>query len=539
MLAGTPVILLREGTTRESGKDAQHTNIEAAKSVAESLRSTLGPRGMDKMLIQPSGDVVITNDGATILRSMEIDHPAAKMLVEVAKAQDEACGDGTKTSVILAGELLRGAEGLLDDGIHPTLITLGYRLAADRAIRKLGEVQRALPVADTEELLRVAMTSMMSKGVASDRRFLADLTLRAVRKVAEPFGGSLRFDRKNVQLVKRQGGDLQASEYVEGLVLDNPVVNSGMPRAVQEARIALLSSGLEVRKGEINREIRISDPGEIEAYLAEEDRLVQEMVASLLRSGANVVFCEKSIDEVAQSHLARAKVLAVSQVKRSDLELLSKATGADLLSQWSELESGALGQAARVEERKVGDDHLTLVLGCRHAKAVSLLVRGGTEHVTEEAERSLVDALSTVGLALEDRKVVTGGGAMAIELAADLRDFATTIGGREQMAVRAFADALEVIPMTLAENAGMDKVGSLIELRRRHKLGERNAGIDVIGAQIADMSTVAVEPVRVGRQAIQSATEAAVMILRVNETIAAKGGRGAGGGSDDFPRGQA
>ncbi len=537
MLAGTPVILLREGTTRETGKDAQHANIDAAKTVADMLRTTLGPRGMDKMLVQPSGDVIITNDGATILRSMEVEHPAAKMLVEVAKAQDESCGDGTKSSVILAGGLLKAAEELLDEGIHATIICQGFRLAAERAATVLEGLQRKVSREDTPALRLVAMTSMISKGVAMDRAFLADLTVRAVREVAEPSGEGLRCDRKNIQLVKKQGGDLTDTEFVEGLILDKEIVNAAMPRHVDGARIALLESALEVRKGEISREVHISAPAEIEAFLAEEDRMVQAMVASVVTSGANVVVCEKGIDDVAQSHLARAKVLAVGHVKRSDMELLSRATGADLLSQWSELDPGSLGHAERVEERKIGEHRLTFVLGCKNAKAVSLLLRGGTEHVVDEAERSLVDAISTVGLSLEDGAVVTGAGAAAVEMAADLREYATTVSGREQMAVKVFADVLETIPMTLAENAGMDKVGTLIELRRRHKLGEKTTGVDVLGAKVADMSAVAIEPPRVGRQAIQSATEAAVMILRINDTIAAKGGHGAGAGGLPSPTG--
>ncbi len=531
MFAGTPVILLREGTTREEGKDAQHANIEAARAVSDALRSTLGPRGMDKMLVEASGDIVITNDGATILRSMEVEHPAAKMLVEVAKTQDQECGDGTKTSVILAGELLRSAGGLLDQGIHPTSITQGFRLAAERATSRLTEGARAVPRDQEEVLHKVAMTSMMSKGVSSDRAFLAGLTVRAVRAIAEPVGAAWKCDRKNIKLVKRQGGNVDSTELVEGLILDKPVLHVGMPKEVHGARVALMEGALEVRKGEVTREVKITDPRAMEAFLAEEDRMLRAMVEAVTRSGANVVVCEKGIDEVAQQYLARAKVLAVSQVKRSDMDLLAKATGADLLSRWEELEPGSLGQAARVEERKVGEEKMTFFLGCQGAKAVSLLIRGGTEHVVDEAERSLVDAISTVGLVIEDGAVTTGAGASAIEVSSDLRNYADTVGGREQMAVQAFADAMDVLPMTLAENAGMDKVGTLLELRRRHRLGEKDLGIDVLEGRLADMSEVAVEPVRVGRQAILSATEAAVMILRVNDIIAAKGGHGAGGPS--------
>ncbi len=522
MLAGTPVLLLREGTERAEGKDAQRENIRAARALAESIRSTLGPKGMDKMLVDSAGDVVITNDGATIVQEMEIQHPAAKMLAELAKSQDLECGDGTKTSVILAGELLHKAEELLEEHIHPTVITQGYRLAAQRAIEQLREVGRPVHRGDRDLLRRIAMTSMISKGVASYREQLADLAVGAVEAVLEEHEGRFTFDKRNVQIVRRTGGDISHSELLEGHILELEVAHSAMPRTVAPAHLALLAGAVEVRKTELSAEIRITAPDQMQSFLSEEERLVAEMVDSVRRTGANVLVAEKGIDDLAAEHFARAGIYAVRRAKRADLELLAKATGAEIVSRPEELRSSDLGTAARVEERHIGEDRLTFVTGCEGARSVSLLLRGGSEHVLAEVERSLVDALSTVGGAIEDGLVVTGAGAAAIELSLRLRDLAARIGGREQIAVERFADALEVIPSTLAENAGMSTLDALIELRRRHASGERDAGVDVLNARIADMREVAVEPIRVGRQAIQGATEAAAMILRIDDVIASR-----------------
>ncbi len=522
MLAGTPVILLREGTERAQGMDAQKEIIRAARAVADSIRSTLGPRGSDKMLVDSLGDVVITNDGATILQKMEVQHPAAKMLVEVAKAQDQECGDGTKTSVILVGELLRRAEELMEEKVHPTIITRGYQMAAEKALEVLRSIGRPVGLADTELLRRVAMTSMISKGVSGYRTDLATLAVRAVTEVIDERDGGFRFDRKNIQIVKRQGGDIPDSEVVEGHIVEQAAVHPDMPKLVTNARIALVEAAIEVKKTEFASEIRITEASQVQGFLDEEARMVQTMVDAIVRSGANVVFSEKGIDDVAAEHLAKAGVYAVRRTKRTDLELLARATGARLVARPVDIGSDDLGRSGRVEERKIGDDRLTVVTDCPHARAVTLLVRGGSQHVVDEVERSLEDAIMTVGIALEDGQLVTGAGAAAVELASRLREFAVTVGGREQMAVEAFANALEVIPLTLAENAGMDTIDALIELRRQHKAGDVHVGVNVLEGRISRMDDVAVEPLRVDRQVILSATEASVMLLRIDDVVSSR-----------------
>ena len=535
MLAGTPVILLREGTERAEGKDAQRDNIRAAYAISDSLRTTLGPRGMDKMLVSPSGNVVITNDGATILKEMEIQHPAGKILVEVAKTQDLECGDGTKTSVILTGELLHRAEELLDQKIHPTAITQGYQLAAEEALRILTQLGRPVHRTDVDELRRIAMTSMISKGVSGLRELLGRLAVQAVLEVIEEREGRVRFDRKNIQMVKKQGGEVRDTELLEGRIIDQEALHSAMPRRVSPARIALLEGAFEVQKTEFSSEIRITSPEQVGSFRAEEDRMLQVMVDAVIASGANVVICEKGIDDVVGEHLARAGVYAVRRAKREDLEMLAKATGARLVVRPKDLTAADLGAAKQVEERKIGDGKLTLVTGCEHARSVSLLIRGGTEHVVDEVERCFTDALSTVGIALEDGLILTGAGATAVELSLRLRSFASGVAGREQVAVRVFAEALEVIPKTLAENAGMDQIDALIDLRRRHANGELHAGVDVLGARIAPMDAVAVEPIRVSRQEIEGAVAAATMLLRIDAVISAR--RTGGAGSPSGPAG--
>ncbi|HYA57708.1 MAG TPA: thermosome subunit beta [Thermoplasmata archaeon] len=522
MLAGTPVLVLREGSGRSRGDDARRQVLEVAKSVSEVLRSTLGPRGRDKMMVDGMGDVVITNDGATILKEMEIQHPAGKMLAEVAKTQDQECGDGTKSSVILTGELLHQAEALLDEKVHPTQITLGYQRAAERALALLNEITRPVGPSDVEELKRIAMTAMISKGVKEFREGLASMAVRASKEVVEEVGGQLRFDRKNIQIVKRQGGEIHDSELIEGHIVEQERVHPEMPKLVEGARIALLESALEIKKTEFNAEIRIQEAGKLEGFLQEEARQIQRLVDAVVASGANVVFDEKGIDDVAAEHLANAGVYAVRRVKRSDIEALAKSTGARIVARATDLDPKDLGVAGRVEERKIGEDRLTFVSGCPRARAVTLLVRGGAQHVVDEGERSLVDAISVVGLALEDGRLLTGAGAAAIELSLRLKDYAATVGGREQMAVDAFARGLEVIPATLAENAGMDVIDTLIELRRRHKSGDLHAGVDVLNGRVDDMRATAVEPIRVARQEILGAVEAATMLLRIDDVIASK-----------------
>jgi thermosome len=522
MLAGTPVILLREGSERSEGSEAQRNIIQTARAIADTMRSTLGPRGLDKMLVDSMGDVVITNDGATILQKMEVQHPAGKMLAEVAKAMDQECGDGTKTSVILTGELLRKAEDLMAEKLHPTVITRGYQIAAARALEYLGTLGRPVRIGETDLLERIAMTSMASKGVSGHRSELAKLTVKAVSAVLDRRDGTVRFDRKNVQIVKRQGGEIHDTELLEGHVLEQEAVHPDMPKQVSEARIALVAGAFETKKTEFSEEIKITSPSQVQSFLDEEARVLEGMVDSMVRSGANVVFTEKGIDDVVATHLARAGIYAVRRAKHSDLELLARATGARLVARPTDLDPSDLGSAARVEERKIGDDRLTLVTGCPKARAVTILVRGGAQHVVDEVERSLIDAVMTVGIALEDGRVVTGGGATAIELSQHLRDYASTVGGREQLAVEAFASALEVVPAALAENAGMDIINTLIELRRRHKGGDKHVGVDAPGGKVAEMDTIAVEPLRVARQEVEGATEAATMLLRIDDVIASK-----------------
>ncbi len=528
MLAGTPVILLREGSERTEGSEARRDIFQTVRAVAEAIRPTLGPRGLDKMLVDSLGDVVITNDGATILQKMEVQHPAGKMLAEVAKAQDQECGDGTKTAVLLTGELVRKAEDLIAEKLHPTVITRGYQIAAARALEHLATLGRPVGRSDTEELERVASTSMISKGVAAYRGPLAKLAVRAVTAVVDPAGGALRYDRKNVQILKRQGGEIGDTELFEGHVLEQEALHPRMPKVVSDARLALLAGAIEGKKTEFSEEIKITAVDQIQSFLDEESRALDAMVEAITTSGANVVITEKGIDDVAAERLARRGIYAVRRAKHSDLELLARATGARLVARPIDLVASDLGAAARVEERKIGDDKLTLVSGATKARAVTLLVRGGTQHVVDEVERSLLDATVALGVALEDGRLVTGAGASAIELSQHLRDFASTVGGREQLAVEAFASALEVVPAALAENAGMDVLNTLIELRRRHKNGEPNVGVDAIEGQVADMSKTAVEPLREGRQEIEGAAETATLLLRIDDVIASKrGGPGA------------
>jgi thermosome len=542
MMGGqTPIFILKEGTTREKGKGAHSNNIAAAKAIADAIRSTLGPRGMDKMLVDSMGDVVITNDGVTILKEIDVEHPAAKMLVEVAKTQDAECGDGTTTSVILAGELLRKSEELIDANVHPTVITGGYRMAADKAIEVLENLSLKVTIKDTEKLRKIATTSLRSKIADAANELLADIAVRAIVSVAEKRGDHYVVDVENVQVVKKQGGSLEDTELIEGVILDKEPVHSSMPQFVKSPRIALVDSSLEIKKTEVEAKIQIRDPSQLKAFLDEEEATLKSMVDTVKASGANVLFCQKGIDDLAQHYLAKSGIYAVRRVKKSDMEKLAKATGGKVVSSLKDLNKDVLGDAGTVELRQIGEDKMTFVTGCKRATAVSILLRGGTEHVVDELERSLHDALSVVGVAIEDGRLNAGGGASAIELALQLRDYASTVGGREQMAIDAFADALEVVPKTLAENAGLDPINSILDLRKAHKSGQKYAGLNVISGKVVNMvQQDVIEPLRVGTQAIQSATEAAVMILRIDDVIASKtsspsppGGGGMGGGGDE------
>src|SRR2546426_4170453 len=534
MPAGTQIFVLKEGTRREKGKGAQFNNIAAAKAVADAVRSTLGPRGMDKMLVDSLGDVVITNDGVTILKEMDREPRAAKMLVGVAKPRDEEAGEGRTTAVILAGELLKKAEDMIEQNIHPTVIAGGYRLASEKAREVLDKISSKVSIKDADALKKVAITAMASKSSSGHRDHLSEIVVKAVTTVAEARAdGTYYVDDDDIQITKKQGGSIADTELVEGVIVDKERVHPGMPAQVENAKIALIDAALEVKKTEIDAKIEITDPSQLQAFLSEEENMLRRMVDTVKKSSATVVFCQKGVDDLAQHFLAKENIYTVRRVKKSDMEKLAKATGGKVVTKLDELSKSDLGNAKLVYEKKIGDDEMTFVTGCKNPKAVSILIRGGTEHVVDEVERSLEDALSVVACAVEDGKVITGGGASATEIALGLRDYASSVGGREQIAIEAFADAIEIIPRTLAENAGMDPIDVLIELRKEHKKGNKYAGVNVFTGKVSDMRKEnVVEPIRVGAQAISSATDAAVMILRIDDVIAARtgeGGKGAGG----------
>jgi len=524
MLGGQPVIVLKEGTESTRGKTAHSNNIMAAKAVADAVRSTLGPKGMDKMLVDSMGDIVITNDGATILKELDIEHPAAKMVVEVAKTQDNECGDGTTSAVVLAGELLKKSETLIDQNVHPTVISNGFRLASHEAIRILKEIGFEVSATDKKTLKLIATTAMTGKGVGGERDILADIAVDAVTSVAEMRDGKHQADIDNIQVEKKHGGAVSDTKLIKGLVLDKERVHPRMPKVVKEAKVALVDSALEIKKTEVEAKIQIRDPNQMQKFLDEEEKTLKAMVEKVKKSGASVLICEKGIDDLAQHYLAKEGMYAIRRVKRSDMEKLAKATGAKIITNLDDLKSSELGYAAQVEEVKIADSDMTYVTGCKNPKAVSILIRGGTEHVVDEVERALHDALKVVAVAIEDGIAVPGGGAPEIELALRLRDFGQTVGGREQLAIEAFAEALEVIPWTLAENAGMDAIDVVIELKNAHnKKTGKSFGVNVLENRVSDMMVAKViEPLRVKTQAIQSATEVASMILRIDDVIASK-----------------
>ncbi|MGC8992959.1 MAG: thermosome subunit beta [Thermoplasmata archaeon] len=524
MMAGQPILILKEGTKRETGKDAMRNNIQAAIAISDAVRSTLGPRGMDKMLVDSLGDVVITNDGVTIMKEIDVEHPAAKMMVEVAKAQDTEVGDGTTTAVIIAGELLKQAQTLLDQNVHPTVITTGYRMASEKAKEILNEVATKIDINDDKTLIKIAETALGSKSASMSKDLLAKISVDAVKRIVENIDGKIVADLNNIQIVKKQGGSIDDTKIIDGIIVDKEKAHPDMPQIVNNAKIALLNVALEIKKPEFDANIQIRDPSMIHSFLEEEQKMIKEMVEKIAKTGANVVFSQKGIDDTAQHFLAKKGIYAARRVKKSDMEKLEKATGAKIVMNLDDLTPNDLGFAEKVEEVKIGDDHLTFVTGCKNPKAVSILVRGGTEHVVDEIERSLQDSLHVVAKALEDGKIVTGAGAAATEIAIRLRDYASSVGGREQLAIEKFADAIEIIPRTLAENAGLDPIDMIIQLRKAHKEGHKNYGINVFEGKIEDMfSKGVIEPIRVGQQAIDSATEASVMILRIDDVIASKG----------------
>jgi len=512
---------MKEGSKRSRGREAQHANIMAAKVVAESVRSALGPRGMDKMLVDSFGDVTITSDGRTILDEMDVQHPAAKMIVEVAKTQDKETGDGTTSAVIISGELLSRAEELIDKNIHPTVIIDGYRKAADKALETLDKIAIPIDLKSHDYLKKAASTSMGSKLVAEYKDYLANLAVKAMLAVAEKqSGGTYRADVDDVKVEKKTGESLKDTNLINGIVLDKEIVHSGMPKRMENAKIALLEASLENEKPEMDAKISIESPEQIEAFLKQEETMLKDMVEKVLASGANVVVCQKGIDDMAQHFLARKGVIAIRRAKKSDMEKLARATGGKIISNIDALTSSDLGYAALVEERRTGDDKMTYIEGCKNPKSVTLLIRGGTQRMTAEAERSIHDALCVVKDLIEEPKIVAGGSAPEMEMASVLKKYAQTVKGREQLAIIVFAESLEIIATTLAENAGLNPIDMLSELRIRHEKGETWAGIDVLTGKVEDMTKINVyEPLAVKKQIIKSANEASTMILKIDDII--------------------
>jgi thermosome len=521
-LAGQPVLILKEGATRRRGKEAQRNNIMAARIIGEVVKSTLGPRGMDKMLVSSLGDVTITNDGATILDDIDVQHPAAKMMVEAAKTQDKEVGDGTTTVVVLAGELLKKAEDLLDQNIHPTTIVSGYRKANDKAVEFLSALAVPVDLEDRSMLKKAAVTSMRGKSIGIARDHLAEIAIDAVKLISEKRGDQRVADVDQISIIKKTGESLFDTELVRGIIVDKEIVHTGMPKRMENAKIALLDCPLEIEKTEISAEIRIRDPTQMKAFLNEEERMLKEKVNKIKASGATVAFCQKGIDDVAQHFLAKDGIIAVRRVKKSDMEKLARATGARIVTSLEDLKPEDLGFAGLVEEKKIGADKLTFVENCKNPKSVSMLIRAGLERMVDEGERSLHDAICVVGDIVEDNRIVAGGGAIEVEIGKRLRDYAAKIGGREQLAIEAFAETLETIPRTLAENAGLEPIDILVALRAAHEKPKGIwIGVDVFSGKTIDMMEAGViEPLSVKKQAIKSATEAASMILRIDDVIA-------------------
>jgi len=520
---GQPVLILKEGTGRSKGKEAQRNNIMAARIIAEAIKTTLGPRGMDKMLISGMGDIKITNDGAVILKEIDVEHPAAKMMVEVAQTQDDMVGDGTTTAVILAGELLGKAEELLDQKIHSTMVVSGYGKAFQKAEEVLQKLGIPVDLEDRETLRKVAVTSMASKVVGEARQHLAKIAVDAVKQIVEQRGEKNTADIDNIQIIKKEGKSLADTELIQGIILDKEVVHPGMPRRIEKAKIALINAALEVKKTEISAEIRIREPTQMKAFLDQENRMLKDMVEKVEKAGANVLICQKGIDDLAQHLLAKEGIMAARRAKESDMEKLAKATGGRIINNLDDLKAKDLGEAGLVEERKIGNDKMVFIEKCKDPKSVSILIRAGLEKMIDEAERAIHDALSVVADVIEKNQVVAGGGAVEAELAKELRDYATKVGGREQLAIEAFADSVEAIPKTLAENAGLNTIDMLVTLRSAHQKEKGGTmGVDVFSGDVTNMLEKGViEPVWVKQHALKSATEVVSMILRIDDVIAA------------------
>jgi len=527
-LGGQQIIILRQGTTRNRGQEAQNSNIAAAKAVANSVRSTLGPKGMDKMLIDGIGDIVITNDGATILQQMDIEHPAAKMMVEIAKTQDKEVGDGTTSAVVIAGELLKNAENLLEQHIHPTVIAEGYQQAAVKSLEILSGIAISVKPGDVAMLKKVAETAISGKGAEAYKDLLCDIVVQAIIRVTDP-DGSVDISHVNVQ--KKVGGAIEDTLMIEGMVIDKERAHAGMPKEVKNAKILLYNGALEYKKTEVNATINISRPDQVQAFLDEDEQMVHDMTDKVIKTGATVVFCQKGIDDVAQHYLTKTGILAVRRVRKSDMENLSRATGATIVNSIDAITPSDLGAAGLVEEKKLSGQEMIFVSNCKNPKAVSLIIRGGSEHVIDELERAVHDALMVVSVVQQYRMIVAGGGAPEIELSLQLHRYASTVGGRIQLAIEAFAKALEVIPRALAENAGLDPIDMVVAIRAAHESGKKTYGLDVLEGKPVDMLKAGViEPLRVKTQAISGAAEAAVMILRIDDVIASARSNSPAGG---------
>ena len=529
---GMPVLILKEGASQTKGRDAQKNNIAAAKLISEVVKSSLGPRGMDKMLVDGLGDVTITNDGATILKEIDVQHPAAKMMVEISKATDNEVGDGTSSVVVLAGALIEKAEELITKDVHPTIIVDGYRKSAIKSIEIFNQIAQKIDAGNKSELIKVAKTSMQTKLVSKESNELSEIVVNAALQVSESNDSGYIVDIDDVKVEKKAGGSLRDTKLIKGIVLDKEVVHGGMPKRIEKAKIALVNSALEIEKTEFDAKINISSPDQMKMFLEEENKMLKSMVDKIISSGANVTICQKGIDDVAQHYLAKSNILAVRRVKESDMTKLARATGARIVNNLEDLSSKDLGAADLVEERKVETDKWVFIEGCKHPKAVTILIRGGSQRVVDEAERSVHDALMVTKDVMEKPFIVAGGGSPESFVAGKLRDWSSTLSGREQLAADKFAESLEVIPLALAENAGMDPIDTLTELRSKQAKGSKWSGIDARSGKIVDMSKLdIVEPLSVKEQIIKSATEVASMILRIDDVIASsKSGGGPPGG---------
>ncbi|MBK5112835.1 MAG: TCP-1/cpn60 chaperonin family protein [Candidatus Heimdallarchaeota archaeon] len=519
-----PVILLKEGTSRTRGKEAQKNNMRAAMAIAEAVRSTLGPKGSDKMLVDSLGDVVITNDGATILDEIDVEHPAAKLMIQVAKTQDDSVGDGTTSAVVLAGELLKNADALIELGIHPSIIISGYKKATEKAREILDKISMDIDIDDRKSLAKVATTALNSKVVASEKDLIAKISVDAVLQITEDRNGKKIADLDWIKVVQKTGKALKDTELINGVLLDKEVVHPGMPKSITGAKIALIDDNIEIQKTEFSAEIKIEETSQMQAFLDREEQMIEEMVETITKSGANVLVCQKGIDDLAQHFLAKKGVLAIRRVKKSDMEKMARATDGKIVSTLHDLKKSDLGAAGKVEQIKIGDDDNVLVSEAKNPRSVTILIRGGSKYITDEAERALTDSLSVVRNVVEDGKVIAGGGASEVEIALALRSLAESIGGREQLAIERFANSLEIIPKTLAENAGLDAIDIVTEIRAKHTGADGyKFGLDLFKAKVSDMEKAGIlEPLRVKSQAIRSASEASELILRIDDVIAAK-----------------